>query len=144
MCVPTKSYWISPIFTIMGHSYSYLQFMRWALCQKCPLLQNSSRYVTSPFISVTKFSIGTLILKLSYCILDWYLGILLWHIIKKRLNTYNMAIQVVEFSNTIYKIFNFGLMVSCQKVPKFDFHSQFSTSKIIEIFWFFFHWKIWN
>ena len=45
-----------------------------------------------------------------------------------------MAIQVVEFSNTIYKNFDFGLMVSCQKVPKFDFHSQFSTSKIIQIF----------
>ena len=29
---------------------------------------------------------------------------------------------------------SFGLMASCQKVPKFDFQSQFSMSKIIRIF----------
>ena len=29
---------------------------------------------------------------------------------------------------------NFGLLASCQKVPKFYFQSQFSTSKIIQIF----------
>ena len=62
-----------------------------------------------------------------------------------------MAIGVVEFSNGGYKIrkilstnqhniwvkgnFSFGLMASCQKVPKFDFQSQFSMSKkIIRIF----------
>ena len=34
-------------------------------------------------------------------------------------------------------------MESCQKVPKFDFQSQFSMSKIIGIFLnFFFHWRI--
>ena len=56
-----------------------------------------------------------------------------------------MAIRVVEFSNGGYKIItrflpknqhtqrkllNFGLTASFQKVPKFDFQSQFSTSKI--------------
>ena len=60
----------------------------------------------------------------------------------------NFAIRVVEFSNGGYKIRNifarnfclrinipkgnywvlsFGLMQSCQKVPKFDFQSQFYT-----------------
>ena len=34
--------------------------------------------------------------------------------------------------------FVFGLMASCQKVPKFDFQSQFSMSKIIGIFLIFF------
>ena len=29
---------------------------------------------------------------------------------------------------------SFGLMASCQKLPKFDFQSQFSMSKIIRIF----------
>ena len=33
-----------------------------------------------------------------------------------------------------YWILSFGLMASCQKVPKFDFQSQFSKSKIIWIF----------
>ena len=35
--------------------------------------------------------------------------------------------------------FGFGLMASCQKVPKFDFQSQFSMSKIVRIFLNFFH-----
>ena len=34
--------------------------------------------------------------------------------------------------------FSFGLMASSQKVPKFGFQSQFSTSKIIRIFLIFF------
>ena len=33
--------------------------------------------------------------------------------------------------HTQRKLLNFGLMVSCQNVPKFDFQSQFSMSKII-------------
>ena len=33
-----------------------------------------------------------------------------------------------------YWILSFGLMASCQKVPKFDFQSQFSMPKIIQIF----------
>ena len=37
-----------------------------------------------------------------------------------------------------YWILSFGLMASCQKVPKFDFQSQFSMSKIIRIFLNFF------
>jgi hypothetical protein len=36
---------------------------------------------------------------------------------------------------------SFGLMVSCQKVPKFDFQSQFSMSKFIQIFLNFFSLK---
>ena len=35
-----------------------------------------------------------------------------------------------------------GLIASCQKVPKFDFQSQFSTSNIIRIFLNFFHRRI--
>ena len=49
-----------------------------------------------------------------------------------------MAIPVVEFSREGYKIKRFlteiwriGLVASCQKVPKFDFQSQFTMSKII-------------
>jgi hypothetical protein len=56
-----------------------------------------------------------------------------------------MAVRVVEFSTrdtklerflpknqqTQRKLLNFGLMASCQKVPKFDFQSQFSMSKIV-------------
>ena len=42
-----------------------------------------------------------------------------------------------------YWILRIGLMGRCQKVPKFDFQSQFSMSKIIRIFLnFFFHWRI--
>ena len=37
-----------------------------------------------------------------------------------------------------YWILRIGLMGRCQKVPKFDFQSQFSTSKIIRIFLKFF------
>jgi hypothetical protein len=64
----------------------------------------------------------------------------------------------VEFSNGGYKIRNifayestypkeiieflsFGLMASCQKVPKFDFESQFSMSKSFESFSIFFSLK---
>ena len=41
-----------------------------------------------------------------------------------------------------YCILRIGLMGRCQKVPTFDFQSQFSTSKIIWIFFFFFLWRI--
>ena len=65
-----------------------------------------------------------------------------------------MVIQVVEFSSggkklgrllpknqhTQRKSLNFENW--CQKVPTFDFQSQFSMSKIIRIFLIFFHWKI--
>jgi hypothetical protein len=43
--------------------------------------------------------------------------------------------------HTQRKLLNFGLMASCQKVPKFDFQSQFSLSKIIRIFLIFFSLK---
>ena len=43
---------------------------------------------------------------------------------------------------TKIKWLNFGSMASCQKVPKFDFQSQFSMSKITWIFLNFFHWRI--
>ena len=36
---------------------------------------------------------------------------------------------------------SFGLMASSQKVPKFDFQSQFSMSKIIQVFLNFFSLK---
>ena len=51
-----------------------------------------------------------------------------------------MAILVVEFSRDGYKIriLRIGVFGRCQKVPKSDFQSQFSTSKIIQIFLFFF------
>ena len=58
-----------------------------------------------------------------------------------------MAMRVVEFSNGGYKkqkestypkkIIEFGVFsstVRCRKVPKYDFQSQFSKSKIIRIF----------
>jgi hypothetical protein len=42
--------------------------------------------------------------------------------------------------HTQTKLLSFGLMVSCRKVPKFVFPSQFFMSKIIRIFLnFFFH-----
>ena len=72
-----------------------------------------------------------------------------------------MAFPVVEFSREGYKIrkvfgkkstvfkWNYQIlkiwvMGSCQKVPKFDFQSQFSMSKIIRIFLNFFHRRISN
>ena len=61
-----------------------------------------------------------------------------------------MAIKVVKFLNRGTKLKDFclrfsilkgnywklriGLMGSCQKMPKFDFRSQFSMSRIIQIF----------
>ena len=59
------------------------------------------------------------------------------------------AVQIAEFSNGVYRIkedfclrinilkendwlLGFGLMTNCQKVPKFEFQSQFSNSKIVE------------
>ena len=36
----------------------------------------------------------------------------------------------------------FGVIGRCQKMQKFDFQSQFFTSKIIQIFLIFFHWRI--
>ena len=67
-----------------------------------------------------------------------------------------MAIKVVEFSSGAYKIgkifalkstypneiiWIIGVMGRCQKVPTFDFQSQFSMTKIIEIFFNFFSRK---
>ena len=58
-----------------------------------------------------------------------------------------VAIPIVEFSNGGYKIRKIfaqesALTASCQKVPQFDFQSQFSMSKIIRIFLNFFFLKI--
>ena len=68
-----------------------------------------------------------------------------------------MALGVVEFSyggflpknQHIYgKFLSFGFMASCQKVPKFDLQSQFSTSKIMGISLNFFfiedYYKFWS
>ena len=72
----------------------------------------------------------------------------------------SMAIPVVQFSREGYKIekvfgykftvvkwthwiLRIGVMGRCRKVPKFDFQSQFSMTKIIQIFLtYFFHWRI--
>ena len=62
-----------------------------------------------------------------------------------------MAISIVEFLGEGYKIvikwnhwiLKIGVMGRCQKLSKFDFQSQFSMSKIIGSFWFFFHCRIW-
>ena len=63
----------------------------------------------------------------------------------------NMAIQVVngfqirkifpKNQHTQKKLLNFGLMASCQKVPNFDFQSQFSMSNIIQNFLIYFSLK---
>ena len=72
---------------------------------------------------------------------------------------WDMAIPVVEFSREGYKIrkvvgwkstvvkwnhwiLQIGVMGRSQNVPKFNFQSQFSMSKIIRIFPIFFHWRI--
>ena len=67
-----------------------------------------------------------------------------------------MVIRGIEFSSgggtklerflpknqhTQRKLLSFGLTARCQKVPKFDFQSQFSMSKIIQIFLIFFSLK---
>ena len=61
------------------------------------------------------------------------------------------AVRIAEFSSGVYRIkedfclrinilkendwlLGFGLMTNCQKVPKFEFQSQFSTSKVIQKF----------
>ena len=48
--------------------------------------------------------------------------------------------RLINIPNGNYWVLSFGLMVSSQKVPRFDFQSQFSSSKVIEIFLIFFHW----
>ena len=68
---------------------------------------------------------------------------------------WRIVVRVGEFSSLGYKIGKkcpklnipkdnlIGVMGRCQKVPKFDFQSQFSMSKIIGIFFnFLFHWRI--
>ena len=70
------------------------------------------------------------------------------------------AVRIAEFSNGVYRIkedfclrinilkendwlLGFGLMTNCQKVSKFEFQSQFSTSKVIQKFInLFFHERI--
>ena len=75
-----------------------------------------------------------------------------YHRIKVSCTVYIIAIPVVEFSREGYKIrkvlaknqlqsnelIEIGVMRRCQKVPKFDFQSKFSMSKIILIFLIFF------
>ena len=46
-----------------------------------------------------------------------------------------------QILNGNYWILSFGLTASCQKVPTFDFRSQFSMLKIIRIFLIFFSLK---
>ena len=79
---------------------------------------------------------------------------------ERTIKLYIMAVEVVEFSNGGYKIRNIfaeesteyrlkrnywilriGLIERCRKVPKFDFQSQFSMSKIFRIFLIFFSLK---
>ena len=76
-------------------------------------------------------------------------------LIHKWLGQFNLP-RLLEYGNTgcrvfkwgytklesNYWIFIIGVMGRCQKVPKFDFQSQFSMSKIIGIFLIFFHWRI--
>jgi hypothetical protein len=46
----------------------------------------------------------------------------------------SMVLRLVKFSSGGYKILRIGVMGRCQKVPKFDFQSKFSLSRIIQIF----------
>ena len=48
----------------------------------------------------------------------------------------------INISKGNYWTLRIGVIGRCQKVPKFDFQIQFSTSKIIWIFLIFFHWRI--
>ena len=65
-----------------------------------------------------------------------------------------IAVLVVEFSRKVFGwkstvvkwnhlILKIGVTGRCQKVQKLDFQSQFSTSKIIQIFLILFHWRVW-
>ncbi len=57
---------------------------------------------------------------------------------KRGIQNWKDFCQRINKPKVNYWILSFGLMVSCQKVPKFDFQSQFSMSKIIRYFSFFF------
>ena len=41
-----------------------------------------------------------------------------------------------------YWILSFGLTANCQKVPKFDFQSQFLCQNHLKLSQFFFHWRL--
>jgi hypothetical protein len=56
-------------------------------------------------------------------------------------NLKDCCLRINNLPKGNYWILSFWLMTSCQKVQKFDFQSQFSMSKIIQIF-LNFHWKI--
>ena len=50
-----------------------------------------------------------------------------------------LKINCIKWNHWILRI---GVMGRCQKVPKSDLQSHFSSSKIIRIFLIFFHWRI--
>ena len=70
----------------------------------------------------------------------------LWHYVLWSFQTGDTKLEIFLHNNQhtqkkIVVFSSFGLRESCQKVPKFDFQSQFSMSKIIQIFLNFFSLK---
>ena len=61
------------------------------------------------------------------------------HTQRKWLNFENWVNGKVPKIKENYGILRTGVVGRCQKVPKFDFYSQFSKSRIFEIFHNFFH-----
>ena len=63
--------------------------------------------------------------------------------VKNHLNlSYFITTVTINIPKGKYWILRIGLMGRCQKVPKFYFQSQFSTSKIIWIFFLFFSFSL--
>ena len=61
-----------------------------------------------------------------------------WGVFKRGIKNQNDFCLRINMHKENDWILSFGLMASCPKVPKFDFRSQFSMSKIILIFLNFF------
>ena len=58
-------------------------------------------------------------------------------VFKRRVQNWKDFCLITHTPKENYWILRIGVMGRCQKVPKFDFQSQFSMSKIIGIFLFF-------
>ena len=77
-----------------------------------------------------------------YTYLFWFSGLSVWQYGLWSFQTEDIELErfLPKSQHTRRKLWvlSFGLMASCQKVPKFYFQSQFSMSKIIRLFLIFF------
>ena len=85
--------------------------------------------------------VATILAFASYLctVIVWQYGLWSFQMGDTKLDRYLPTNQNIKKN---YLNLSFGLMASCQKVPNFDFQSQFSMSKVIRIVLIFFHWRI--